>query len=181
MRRRHAEGIISWCRFHCDRETNVVQEEQRTENSRQHPTVSYRSSVCCHFPQISGSVTLSAAVVHCSSEFVPGLTYVALSRVRDPANLQVLNFRPTNLLPLSSRVIRECSTDLGQIEEDLRCCRNKELCDDFFEVKDKYAIEEKDCDETFNFPSELNDRLVASSFERDDDEPMIDIVQPGVW
>ena len=41
-------------------------------------------------------LTLSAAVVHCSSEFVPGLTYVALSRVvKDPKNLQVLNFRQT--------------------------------------------------------------------------------------
>ena len=107
----------------------------------------------------------------------PGLTYVALTRVRDPANLQVLNLRSTNLLSPSSRVIRECSTDLGQIEEDLRCCRNKELCEDFFEVKDKYAIEEKDCDETFNFPSELNDGLVASYFKRDDDESVIDIVQ----
>ena len=140
---------------------------------RQFPIV-LAYAITCHKSQ---GLTLSAAVVHCSSEFVLGLTYVALSRVRDPANLQVLNFRSTNLLPPSSRVIRECSTDLGQIEEDLRCCRNKELCEDFFEVKDKYAIEEKDCDETFNFPSELNDGLVASYFERADDEPVIDLVQ----
>ena len=140
---------------------------------RQFPIV-LAYAVTCHKSQ---GLTLSAAVVHCSSEFVPGLTYVALSRVRDPTNLQVLNFRSTNLLSPSSRVIRECSTDLGQIEEDLRCCRNKELCHDLFEVKDKYALEEKDCDETFSFPSEFNDGLVASYFERDDDEPVIDIVQ----
>ena len=45
-------------------------------------------AVTCHKAQ---GLTLSAAVVHCSSEFVPGLTYIALSRVKDPKNLQVLN------------------------------------------------------------------------------------------
>lgn len=132
------------------------------------------NAVTCHKAQ---GLTLSAAVVHCSSEFVPGLTYVALTRVKDPKNLQVLNFRTNNLLPPSSRVLRECSTNLGELCEDLQCCRNKDLSQEMFEVQDRFCLEEKDCDETPIFPLELCDGPVASYFEREDDEPVTDIVQ----
>ena len=130
-------------------------------------------AVTCHKSQ---GLTLSAAVVHCSKEFVPGLTYVALSRVKDPQNLQVLNFRSKSLLPPSSRVLRECSTDLGQLE-DLKCCRNQDLSQELFEVHDRFSLEENDCDETCTFPEELSDGPVASYFERDDDASVMDIVQ----
>lgn len=131
-------------------------------------------AVNCHKAQ---GLTLSAAVVHCCSEFVPGLTYVALSWVKDPKNLQVLNFRPNNLLLPSSRVLRESSTDLGQLDEDLQCCRNKDLPRELFEVQDRFFLEEKDCNENCSFPLELCDRPVASYFAREDDEPVTDIVQ----
>jgi len=127
------------------------------------------TAVTCHKAQ---GLTLSAAVVNSSSEFVPGLTYVALSRVKDPKNLQVLNFRPNNLLTPSSRVLRECSTDLGQLDNDLQCCRNKNLPQELFEVQDRYFSEEKDCDETCTFPQELFNGPVASYFVREDDEPV---------
>ena len=45
--------------------------------------------ITCHKSQ---ALTLSAAVVHCSREFVPGLTYVAMSRVRSADHLQLLWF-----------------------------------------------------------------------------------------
>lgn len=91
---------------------------------------------------------------------------MALSRVKDPQNLQVLNFRSKSFLPPSSRVFRECSTDLGQLE-DLKCCRNQDLSQGLFEVHDRFSLEENDCDETCTFPEELSDGPVASYFERE--------------
>ena len=38
------------------------------------------------------SLNMDAAVVHCSQEFMSGQTYVALSRVREEAALQVIGF-----------------------------------------------------------------------------------------
>ena len=131
-------------------------------------------AVTCHKSQ---GLTLPAAVVHCSNEFVPGLIYVALSRVKDPSNLQVLNFKRRSLLPPNPRVLKECSTDLGDLYEDLHCCRNKNLSADFFTVQDRYILEEKDHDETFTFPEELCDDPVASYYEQDDEEIVTDIVQ----
>ena len=53
-------------------------------------------TVICHKAQ---GLTLSAAIVHCSSKFVPGLTYIASSRVKDPKNLQVLTSDQTICCP----------------------------------------------------------------------------------
>lgn len=97
-------------------------------------------AVTCHKSQ---GLTLPAAVVHCSNEFVPGLTYVALSRVKDPNHLQILNFKSHSLLHSNPRVLKECSTDLGHLYEDLNCCRNKNISPDFFTVQDRYCLEEK--------------------------------------
>lgn len=131
-------------------------------------------AVTCHKSQ---GLTLQAAVVHCSSEFVPGLTYVALSRVKDPSHLQVLNFNSQYLLPPNPRVLKECSTDLGNLYDDLHCCRNKNLSTNFFTVQDRYSLEERDGDETFTFPSEVCDDPVASYYEQGDEEIATDIVQ----
>ncbi len=38
------------------------------------------------------------AVVHCSEEFVPGLIYVAVSRVRTAEDIHILRFKPSQLL-----------------------------------------------------------------------------------
>jgi ATP-dependent DNA helicase PIF1 len=52
-------------------------------------------AITCH--KFQGQ-TLSSVIVHCSQEFVPGLTYVAASRVRSDSNLQLINFNPGFLL-----------------------------------------------------------------------------------
>lgn len=45
--------------------------------------------ITCHKSQ---GLTLSKAVVHCSKEFVPGLMYVVLTRIRSSKDIRVLNF-----------------------------------------------------------------------------------------
>jgi ATP-dependent exoDNAse (exonuclease V) alpha subunit len=44
----------------------------------------------------SQALTVPAVVVHCTNEFVPGLIYVAASRVRSADHLQMLNFQPAH-------------------------------------------------------------------------------------
>ena len=51
-------------------------------------------AVTCH---ISLGLTIPAAVIHCSWEYVPGLIYVAVSRVKSPECIQVLNFHASQL------------------------------------------------------------------------------------
>ena len=63
-----------------------------------------------------------------TGEFVPGLTYVAVSRVKKTDDLQVLNFDRKQLLKPPKQVIEICSS--GHVCEpvaDLSCCRYKEL------------------------------------------------------
>ena len=74
-------------------------------------------------------------------------------------------------------MLKECSTDLGDLYEDLHCCRNKNLSAHVFTVQDHYSLEEKDHDKTFTFPEELCDNPVASYYEQDDEEIVTDIVQ----
>ena len=119
----------------------------------------------CHKAQ---GLTLAAAVVHCSNEFVSGLTYVALSRVKDQGHLQVLNFKRHFLQPPNPRVSNECSTDLGHLRDDLQCCRNKILPAHFFTVQDRYVLEETEGEEMV-FPDDVGDAPVASYFDGSDE------------
>ena len=60
-------------------------------------------AITCHKSQ---GLTLPAAVVfHCSKEFVPGLTYVAYTRVKSSENIQVIGFKRSHLLPPSEEAI----------------------------------------------------------------------------
>ena len=125
------------------REANVVSKAQAREFIRQYLPVCYCVGLRCDLSQIAGVDSI------CSrrpllQEFVPGLTYVALSRVKDPENPQVLNFRSKSLLPPSSRVLREGSADLGQLEENLKCFRNKDLSQEFFEIRERFFRQEND-------------------------------------
>ncbi|KXJ08430.1 ATP-dependent DNA helicase PIF1 [Exaiptasia diaphana] len=76
--------------------------------------------ITCHRSQ---GLTLPAAAVHCTKEFVPGLIYVALSRVKKAECLQVLNFRKNQLLPPDSECVNVCQHN-SPLLESLQCCRN---------------------------------------------------------
>ena len=80
----------------------------------------------------SQSLTLESIVVHCAQEFVPGQTYVAVSRVRSEKNLQIIGFQRRFLLPPPVE-LANMVTFCVDPDETLSCCRNHHLDDSFFE------------------------------------------------
>ena len=125
--------------------------------------------VTCHKSQ---GLTLSSEIVHCTGEFVPGLIHVAVSRVKKPDDLHVLNFNRKQLLKPPKQVIQICSS--GHVCEpvaDLLCCRYKELKDDHFKVSDRFLGERKE-GEDFSFPVETFDGPTQASFEVEDLIPL---------
>jgi hypothetical protein len=80
----------------------------------------------------SQSLTLDSIVVHCAQEFVPGQTYVAISRVRSEDYLQVIGFQRKFLLPPPVE-LSTMATFCVDPDETLSCCRNQPLDDSFFE------------------------------------------------
>ena len=73
-------------------------------------------AITCHKSQ---GLTLDSVVVHCSTEFVPGLIYVSSSRVRSASHIQMVNFKPSQLLKQPQELIHICSTALGNPVADL--------------------------------------------------------------
>lgn len=73
-------------------------------------------------------LTLDTAVVHCAQEFVPDQTYVALSRVRKEASLQVLNFKRMFLIPPPEKLKTVMANESDAVfDQEFLCCRKKEL------------------------------------------------------
>ena len=93
-------------------------------------------AVTCHKSQ---GLTLASAVVHCSREYVPGLIYVAVSRVKSPDTLQILNFSPRQLLRPHQRAVDMCTTHhICEPLADLSCCCKRSFEDNnLISVKDR--------------------------------------------
>ncbi|KAL9967257.1 hypothetical protein ACROYT_G025442 [Oculina patagonica] len=117
----------------------------------------------CHKTQ---GLTLQSAVVHCSKEFVPGLIYVAVSRVRRADDIQILRFKPSQLLQPPADVLEVCSHSEEE-SADLSCCSNQQLDSRFFKVCDfgeDFGEEDGDAPEVL--PIDVYpDGLVSSYFE----------------
>ena len=135
-------------------------------------------AVTCHKSQ---GLTLDSAVVHFSSEFVSGLTYVAVSRVKSASKLQLLNFNHTKLLPPAEEILHVCNKTkqivLACDQGTLQCCRDKSLPNNLFSVNDDHVIKEAE-DEDF-FSDDMShenggSRLVCSFFENADDSIPLD-------
>ncbi|KAJ7350134.1 hypothetical protein OS493_038316 [Desmophyllum pertusum] len=121
-------------------------------------------AVTCHKSQ---GLTLASAIVHCSREYVSGLIYVAVSRVRSPEHIHILDFSPRQLLKPQRKAVDICTSQhLNAPVADLSCCRNKSFNDDtLLSVKDRGFQDCEEDDEPFTFPSELLDGPVLASFE----------------
>ena len=135
-------------------------------------------AVTCHKSQ---GLELPAVVVHCSKEFVPGLVYVSMSRVRSATTLQVIGFNRTQVIPADHEVIMQCSRVTGEHSADLRCCRRKVTRDEsFFDVQDRYRFavgDSADAEDCYEFPVEVSDGKVQSYFEREDTDLEVSVAQ----
>ena len=133
-------------------------------------------AVTCHKSQ---GLTLPAVVVHCSQEYVPGLIYVAVSRVRSPDKIQVLDFDANQLVKPSADVIKQSKThNTGNLAEDLTCCRKQLLSEDkYFDVHDHFSSLEEAADDQFYFPTCMFDKAITDSFEDDMDPISIELVE----
>ncbi|CAB3978897.1 ATP-dependent DNA helicase PIF1 [Paramuricea clavata] len=134
-------------------------------------------AITCHKSQ---GLTLPAAVIHCSQEYVPVLIYVAISRVRVPNKIQVLNFDANQLVKPSPDVIEHSRThNTIHLAEDLSCCRKQILSEDkCFDVHDRFSSEkEANGDDQFYFPTCMFDKPVNESFEDDIDPISIELVE----
>ena len=137
-------------------------------------------AITCHKSQ---GLTLPSVIVHCSKEFVPGLTYVAFSRVERAAHLQVIGFSPDQLLPQREECLHVCDShsDPG---DNLECCRDNMLTEQDLKVadrcKDVGGNEEmlEEADERF---VQVTEGLVSSYYERGEpDEQVVDL-QTVYW
>jgi hypothetical protein len=75
----------------------------------------------------SQGLTMERIVVHCSPEFIPGQTYVAISRVRHADDVRVVGFRKYFLMPPPTSLTKLTTTSSGEPVPTLRCCRKIEL------------------------------------------------------
>ena len=84
-------------------------------------------AITCHKSQ---GLTLPAAVVHCSREFVPGLTYVSFARVESSENLQVVGFSSQQLLTPGEEFQKVCEGHCKPVDAEYSCCRNNLLTEE---------------------------------------------------
>ena len=139
----------------------------------QFPLVLFYAATC----HKSQGLTLPAAVVHCSQEFVSGLTYVSLTRVRHESQIQVQNFLAKSLLCPPQDAIDICRAPETVPVENLSCCRHHVLPEQYFLASDDGLGGGEDFDE-YDDPHESvgnMDGLVQSYFERDEDEVVLDL------
>lgn len=139
---------------------------QRVGSVSQFPVV-LAYAVTCHKSQ---GLTLSSAVVFCSREYVPGLIYIAISRVKSPEHIRIVNFNRRHLLKPVKKALEICSSaDFCPPAVDLSCCRNKPFQqDDLLSVRDRYQEIDQENEEPFQFPSDMLDGPVQACFENDE-------------
>lgn len=97
-----------------DRKGNVV-------GSRTQFPVILCYACTCHKTQ---GLTLPRAVAHCSKEFVLGLGYVAISRVRRAGDLQACKFKARQVLKPPADALNVCDSSQEECD-DLTCSRNQ--------------------------------------------------------
>lgn len=138
--------------------------------SRKQFPVAAMYAITCHKSQ---GLTLPAVVLHASKEFVPGLSYVACTRVESCNNLQILGFSKSQLLEPSEDSLNVCD---GHCEpgNNTSCCRGHCLSEADFTVHDTDCLH-SDGSEWFD-GTEVNvelERISKSFFERGEPEDQV--------
>ena len=75
----------------------------------------------------SQGLTMNRIVVHCSPEFLPGQTYVAISRVKREDDVRVVGFRKYFLMPPPASLNELILSTSVEPELSFRCCRKMEI------------------------------------------------------
>ena len=130
-------------------------------------------AITCHKSQ---GLTLDSAVIHCSKEFVPGLLYVALTRVKSSSQLKVVNFNKNQLQTPPPECVTVCDHS-ALMKGDLGCCRHKILTEADLMVEDGFELPNDD-DEGHDILElgTATDNIVLSYFERGEtDEIAVDL------
>lgn len=159
-----------------------IKQEKWQKSNRYGEVVGHRTqfpvilcyAITCHKAQ---GLTLDAAIIHCSKEFVPGLMYVSFTRVRKPECLQVLNFRKRQLLTPSPDCVNVCEYNVPE-EDDLACCRNNHLQPGDLHVSETIAEEGQALGDEEVVPVDDNTikNVIESYFERGNpDELYLDL------
>lgn len=147
-------------------EANVVQEGQRREISRQETDSSLLSWHVCYFSQITGphSICSCRSLLKrvCTRFDVPSII-TGNGSCESSVNFQSDQFNSPEFT----------SCGLAQIGNDL--LQQETL--PWVVWSQRQIFPGGDCDGTLKFPSELKYGLVASYFEKEDDEPVMDIMQ----
>ncbi|CAB4013355.1 ATP-dependent DNA helicase PIF1 [Paramuricea clavata] len=120
----------------------------------------------------SQGMTLDSAVVHCTREFVPGQTYVAVSRMKKDDDLQVIGFRKSFLLPIPDELVSFDSTYCAPFLENQKCCKNQVLDGNAFLVHDREEATLTDPEDPANTISHFQESAAKAYYEDfEDAEP----------
>ena len=120
----------------------------------------------------SQGMTLNSVVVHCTCEFVPGQTYVALSRIKKDDGLQVIGFRKSFLMPMPDELMLFDATYCASFLKKQECCKNQVLDNNAFLVHDRDEITAADPKDHADTISHLQESVAKAYYEDlEDAEP----------
>ena len=123
-------GVVSlerktWYKY--DKNGNVI-------GSRTQYPLSLCYAITVHKAQ--GLTIDKCVVVHCSQEFISGQTYVALSRVKHEANLQIIGFQKRFLLPPQPSLSDIMNSAPTNMMPGFECCKKREIDQRLVEIDD---------------------------------------------
>ena len=122
----------------------------------------------------SEGLELNEVVVHCDREFVGGLLYVALSRVKRPDDIQVIGFSKDLVKDRSAQINEIKSIPNHGFHPDLNCCRHTEVLspDEVEKLSEDIPVFEED---SFNLDVDPNQFIDQVSDEISDIEVSEDV------
>lgn len=79
----------------------------------------------------SQGLTPTSVIIHCTKEFVPGLLYVAMTRVKSADQLKDINFQEHQLFAQVTKCVNITSEGHKEVPQcGLACCHNNFLSEE---------------------------------------------------